>query len=248
MNIQVALFIPCYIDQFYPHIAIATYQLLQKLGVEVVYPSGQTCCGQPMANAGFERYAQNTSTHFVDLFHEYEYIVGPSASCVLHIREHLHQHPDKQKSEHVKTHIYEICDFLYNVLEVHEWDLAFDHKVGLHLSCHGLRGMRLAQSSERVLPYFSIMRSLLENVPGIDLVELSRRDECCGFGGTFAVSEEAVSVKMGKDRLQDHLQHEVEIVTGGDVSCLMHLEGISKRQKYPLKFMHISEILNESKR
>ncbi len=244
---KVALFVPCYIDQFYPQVAIATYKLLTKLGMEVVVPDSQTCCGQPMANAGFERYAEKTSRHFIEVFQDFEYIVGPSGSCVLHIKEHLHENAQAAHAKHVKDHVYELCDFLTNILEVDSWDTPFKHKVGLHLSCHGLRGMRLAQSSERVLPDYSIMKNLLGKVPEIELVELSRRDECCGFGGTFAVSEEAVSVKMGKDRLKDHLDQGVEIVTGGDVSCLMHLEGISSRQQHPLTFMHIAEILNESK-
>ena len=144
----------------------------------------------------------------------------------------------------VRAKTYELCEFLVDVLKVEHIEAEFPHKVGLHLSCHGLRGMRLGQSSEIVGQDFSKMRGLLEKVKGIELIELDRKDECCGFGGTFAVTEEAVSVKMGKDRVADHVRHGAEVLTGGDMSCLMHLGGIISRKDQPLKVMHIAEILN----
>ena len=123
---------------------------------------------------------------------------------------------------------------------------SFPHKVGLHKSCHGLRGLKLGSCSEKVEPHFSIEEELLKEVQGLELMSLNRKDECCGFGGTFSVFEEAISVKMGKDKIQDHLDNGVEVITGADHSCLMHLEGLINRNKQPIKVMHIAEILNSS--
>lgn len=241
---KIGLFIPCYVDQFYPSAGIATYQLLTKLGLEVIYPSGQTCCGQPMANSGFEHLTQGCNQLFADQFENFDYIVSPSGSCVLHIKEHLHLTNADQKATEIRSKVYELVEFLTDILKVDTLKAKFPFKVGLHQSCHGQRGLFLSQMSELTAPFFSKPQQLLSQVEGLELVELSRDDECCGFGGTFCVVEEAVSVKMGKDRVQDHLQHGAEYITGSDLSCLMHLEGILKRQKSPLKVIHIAEILN----
>ena len=131
-----------------------------------------------------------------------------------------------------------------DILDVKDINSSFPHRVGLHQSCHGQRGLKLAQMSELVAPDFSKPRGLLQMVRGLELIDLDRKDECCGFGGTFCVSEEAVSVKMGKDRIADHLQYGAEYITANDMSCLMHLEGILKRQKSLTKVIHIAEILN----
>ncbi|MBT28405.1 MAG: Fe-S oxidoreductase [Thalassobius sp.] len=241
---KVALFIPCYVDQFYPNVGIATLELLEKLGVEVDFPLDQTCCGQPMANSGCETDGIGAANLFVENFKDYDYIVGPTGSCVLHVRDHFNKIQQTEEVKKVRAKTYELCEFLVDVLKVEHIEAEFPHKVGLHLSCHGLRGMRLGQSSEIVGQDFSKMRGLLEKVKGIELIELDRKDECCGFGGTFAVTEEAVSVKMGKDRVADHVRHGAEVLTGGDMSCLMHLGGIISRKDQPLKVMHIAEILN----
>ena len=233
---KVALFIPCYIDQFYPNVGIATLELLEKLGCEVVYPENQTCCGQPMANSGYEHLTKNCNHLFQQNFNDFDFIVAPSGSCTLHIKEHI---PLKGK-------IYELVEFITDVLKVDKIEGSFPHKIGLHQSCHGLRGLHLAQMSELNAPAFSKPEQLLRNIQGLELVELSRKDECCGFGGTFCVTEEAVSVRMGLDRVNDHLSKGVEYITGGDTSCLMHMEGIIKRQKLNLKTIHIAEILNNS--
>ena len=239
----VGLFIPCYIDQFYPQVAVATLQLLEKLGVNVVYPERQTCCGQPMANSGFEHLTHTTNDLFVKNFSEFDHIVSPSGSCVLHIKDHLHS-----KNEHdcarIRTNIMELTEFLTDVLHVEKLNASFKHKVGLHQSCHGQRGLKLSQMSELVASPFSKSEKLLNMVTGLQLIPLSRKDECCGFGGTFCVSEEAVSVKMGKDRIADHVLHQAEYITGSDISCLMHLEGILRRQKSKVKVVHIAEVLN----
>ncbi|RDV13510.1 (Fe-S)-binding protein [Pontibacter diazotrophicus] len=240
----VGLFIPCYVDQFYPNAAIATLELLEKLGVNVVYPSRQTCCGQPMANSGFEHLTKESNNQFIENFRDFDYIVAPSGSCVLHMKEHLHSGKYPNETEAMRGKVYELIEFLTDILKVDKLKARFPHKVGLHQSCHGQRGLKLAQMSELVAPAFSKPEQLLSMVEGLELIELTRKDECCGFGGTFCVAEEAVSVKMGKDRVMDHLQHEAAYITGADMSCLMHMEGILRRQKSSVKVVHIAEILN----
>jgi L-lactate dehydrogenase complex protein LldE len=242
---RVGLFIPCYVDQFYPQVGIATLQLLEKFGCEVVYPPGQTCCGQPMANSGFGHLTQGCNDLFIKNFSSFDYIVAPSGSCVLHIKEHLHggHAGTHDAAAQIRGKIYELVEFLTDVVKVQQLDAEFPHKVGLHQSCHGQRGLKLAQMSELMAPPFSKPERLLKLVKGIELVELDRKDECCGFGGTFCVAEEAVSVKMGKDRVADHLHHGAEYITAADMSCLMHLEGILRRQKSPVQVRHIAEIL-----
>lgn len=240
---KVGLFIPCYIDQFYPGAAIATLQLLERLGIDVVYPGGQTCCGQPMANSGFERYAGGCMDILVKNFSGVDYIVVPSGSCALHMKEQLgHVRKDNDTSP-FHSRIFELTEFLIDVLGVQHLDACFPRRVGIHLGCHGQRGLKLSQMSELVAPPFSKPHQLLRMVKGIELLEQDRPDECCGFGGTFCVFEESVSVKMGKDRVADHIKHGAEVITSTDMSCLMHLEGILKRQKSPVQIMYLAEIL-----
>lgn len=241
----VGLFIPCYVNQFYPRAAIATMQLLEKLGFEVTYPLNQTCCGQPMANSGFQHLTQQCDDLFIDQFSQgFDYIVAPSASCVLHVKDHLHSDTQKEKAENIRGRIYELVEFLTDVAKVEKLNASFPHRVGLHNSCHGLRGLHLSQMTELNAPPFSKSMQLLNMVEGLEVVDLDRSDECCGFGGTFCVSEEAVSVKMGKDRVSDHERNGAEYITSSDLSCLMHLEGLISRNKSPLKVIHIAEILN----
>jgi len=241
---RVGLFIPCYVDQFYPGAAVATLQLLEKLGVEVVYPPNQTCCGQPMANSGFEHLTHGCNELFIKNFAEFDYIVAPSGSCVLHIRDHLHDDKQEEKALNIRTKVWELTSFLTDVLKVKSLPAKFPHKVGMHQSCHGQRGLHISSMSELVAPEYSKPGSLLAMVEGIEVIHLNRVDECCGFGGTFCVVEEAVSVKMGKDRVADHLDHGAEYITGVDMSCLMHMEGILKREGSKVKVLHIAEILN----
>lgn len=241
---KVGLFIPCYVDQFYPQVAIATLQLLEKLGVDVSYPSNQTCCGQPMANAGFEKLTKGCDELFVKNFAAFDYIVCPSGSCTLHIKEHLHDEQNEAAATGIRKKVYELTEFMVDVLQVERLEASFPHKVGMHQSCHGQRGLKISQMSELVAAPFSKPGKLLQLVKGIELIELSRSDECCGFGGAFCVFEEAVSAKMGKDRVADHINHGAEFITAADMSCLMHMEGILKRQKSKVQVKHIAEILN----
>jgi len=242
---KVGLFIPCYIDQFYPQVGIATLQLLEKAGCEVSFPMNQTCCGQPMANSGFAALSKGCDQNFVDNFSGFEYIVAPSGSCVLHIKEHLHG-ADEEKVNYIRSHIYELTEFLVDVLQLENLEANFPHKVGLHISCHGQRGLHLSSMSELMEPAFSKPEKLLGMVKGLELTKPKRPDECCGFGGTFCVFEEAVSVKMGKDRIAEHAANDVAFITAADTSCLMHLEGILKRNNSTTKTIHIAEILNSS--
>ncbi len=229
----------------YPSAAIATLELLQKLGMDVSYPAKQTCCGQPMANSGYEHLTQSCNDLFVENFSGFDYIVAPSASCVLHIKDHLHS-KDEAAAKEIRSKVYELVEFLTDVLKIESLDAHFPHKVGIHQSCHGLRGLHLAQMSELVASDFSKPRKLLNMVNGLEITDLDRVDECCGFGGLFCIAEEAVSVKMGKDRVADHSKHGAQYITSPDLSCLMHMEGILQRNKSNVKIIHIAEILNSS--
>jgi len=240
----VGLFIPCYVNQLYPNAAIATLQLLEKLGVTVVYPNDQTCCGQPMANSGFQHLTEETDELFVKNFSGFDYIVAPSASCVLHVKDHLHSKKDPAAAIEIRSKVFELVEFLTDILKVEKLNARFPHRVSIHHSCHGLRGLFLSQMSELNAPPFSKPEKLLSMVEGLELVSLDRPDECCGFGGTFCVSEEAVSTKMGLDRVADHVKNGAEYITSSDLSCLMHMEGVLNRQKSAVRVVHIAEILN----
>jgi L-lactate dehydrogenase complex protein LldE len=243
----IGLFIPCYVNQFYPNAAIATVKLLEKLGLNVVYPVDQTCCGQPMANSGFGHLTHDCDELFVNNFSGFDYIVAPSASCVLHVKQHLHSDTRQNDATEIRGKIFELVEFLTDVLKIEKLNARFPHRVGIHHSCHGLRGLYLSQMSELNAPPFSKPEKLLKMVEGLELITLDRPDECCGFGGTFCVSEEAVSVKMGKDRVADHEKNGADYITSSDLSCLMHMEGLINRNKSGVKVLHIAEILNSER-
>jgi len=242
---RVGLFIPCYIDQFYPDVGLATVELLERVGCEVDFPEAQTCCGQPMANTGCWSDAKPLAVRFLEIFGKYEAVVCPSGSCVAMVTHHYDEFLDGRAGfEELKQKTYELTQFLTDVRPLERLDgVRFPYRVGLHNSCHGLRELRLGSSSERMVPAFSKARQLLELVNGLQLVDLKRNDECCGFGGTFAVTEEAVSCMMGLDRIDDHEQAGAEVMTAGDMSCLMHLEGLLRRQKKSIRVMHLAQIL-----
>jgi L-lactate dehydrogenase complex protein LldE len=240
----IGLFVPCYVDQFYPQAAVATLELLEQLGCQVVFPKAQTCCGQPLANSGMEREARPIYEHFVRTFAGFDYVVCPSGSCTHHVSHHYDTLEQTPAVKSIRERTRELADFLVNVLGVKDLNARFPHRVGIHQSCHGLRGLGLGQPSERVGPAFSYYHYLLSMVRDLEVVPLDRADECCGFGGTFSVDQPALSAKMGRDRLADHERNGVEVITAGDMSCLMHLEGLIRREKRPLKVMHFAEILN----
>lgn len=241
---KVGLFIPCYINAVYPNVGVASYKLLKHLGLDVDYPLDQTCCGQPMANAGFENEAVELAKRFDRLFKNYDYIVGPSASCVVFVRDHygniLKREPHACQTE---SRIYDICEFIHDIVKPTSLGSEFPHKVSIQNSCHGVRLMHLSAPSERNIPYYNKLRDLLELVKGIEVVEPERPDECCGFGGMFAVEEHAVSGQMGRDKVHRHLDTGAEYIVGADSSCLMHQTGIINREKLPIKTIHMVEIL-----
>ncbi len=245
---RVALFIPCYVDQFYPHVGMATITVLEHFGIRAEFPPAQTCCGQPMANSGCMDEARPLAKKFVDTFDGYDYVVAPSGSCVSMVRNHYDHlcDPDDQKSAAVRKRTMELSEFLTQVLKVDTIKGRFPHQVGLHQSCHGLRELRLGPSSEVMKPREGMMESLISPLEGIRFSKLSRNDECCGFGGTFAVAEEAVSCMMGDDRINDHINAGTEVLTAGDMSCLMHLQGIIRRRKVPMRVLHFAEIMAEA--
>ena len=220
---KIGLFIPCYINAVYPEVGVASYKLLKSLGLDVDYPLDQTCCGQPMANAGFEHESAGLALRMEELFRSYDYVVGPSASCVAFVKEN---HPGiLEKAGHVcmnSKKIYDICEFLHDIVKVKELKAEFPHKVSIHNSCHGVRELHLSSPSERNIPYFSKLRDL---------------------GGMFAIEEPEVSVCMGRDKVKDHMSTGAEYITGADSSCLMHMEGVIKRDNLPIKTIHIVEIL-----
>ncbi|MBA4020640.1 MAG: Fe-S oxidoreductase [Pirellula sp.] len=241
---QVGLFIPCYVDQLFPRVGMATVEILERVGCRVEFPRLQTCCGQPMANTGCTEETRPLAERFLEIFAPYEYVVAPSGSCVAMVRHHYEEYlAGKPGFAELKAKTFELCEFLVDVVGLKQLDVRFPHKVGLHQSCHGLRELRLGSASELVGKSFGKAQQLLELVEGLQLTTLKRPDECCGFGGTFAVAEEAVSCMMGEDRVFDHEQAGTQVLTANDMSCLMHLQGIIRRDKKPIRVMHVAEIL-----
>jgi L-lactate dehydrogenase complex protein LldE len=242
---KIGLFVPCYVDSFFPEVAIATLQLLERLDIEVVYPLDQTCCGQMMANSGSQKDAAGAEALFVENFKAFEHVVTPSGSCAYHVREHLDAIPQTAEVVHVRHSTFELVEFLHDVLNVQTFPWAeFPHRVGLHNSCSTLRGLRTAKASEIDEPFFSKPVALLSNVRGLEFVQLSRPDECCGFGGTFSIFEEPVSAKMGYDKVVDHRDAGAEYIASADMSCLMHQKGCAERLGLDIRFIHIAQILN----
>ena len=199
---KIGLFIPCYVDVVYPQVGVATYKLLKHLGLDVTYPLNQTCCGQPMANAGFEKQAIPLAEKFEDMFKEFDYVVGPSVSCTAFIKIN---YPRLQEGRHECTtsnKIMDVVEFLHDVVKVDHPLGTFPHKVSLHNSCHGVRELGLSSPSEEHVTPFNKIKDLLNLVEGIQVLEPELPDECCGFGGMFSVEETAVSAQMGLDKVQ----------------------------------------------
>lgn len=242
---SVALFVPCYIDQLYPDVAIATLELLERLGLDVVYPQGQTCCGQPMANTGCSADAEPVARRLVELFEPYDTVVCPSASCVSMVRNHYGEYfgADDPGYNKVRNSTYELCEYLHDIIKLDSLDVRFPHTVSLHQSCHGLRELRLASSSESMDVRPDKVRNLLSLVNDLQWAATTRVDECCGFGGTFSVNEADVSVSMGRDRVAEHVAVDSEVIVSADMSCLMHMQGLIRRQKTPIRVMHVAQVL-----
>ena len=248
---KIGLFIPCYVDALYPEVGVSTLRLLRSLGLDVDYPEKQTCCGQPMGNAGFERMAVPLAKKFDELFIGYDYVVAPSASCAAYVKlfhpRLLSNDADRTNKPHeceAAGKTMDLVEFLHDVVKVESLPAKFPHKVSVHNSCHGVRELGLSSPSERNIPRFNKIIDLLKLVEGIEIVEPERPDECCGFGGMFAVEEQAVSVRMGLEKVRRHMATGAEYITGPDSSCLMHMQGVAQKQGLDIKFIHVAQILS----
>ncbi|MEV8523761.1 (Fe-S)-binding protein [Streptomyces sp. NPDC052000] len=241
---RVALFVTCVNDAVYPATGIATVKLLERLGVEVDFPAGQTCCGQPQYNTGYRRETEPLVRRMGRVFDGYDHVVTPSGSCAAMVRDSYPRIGHKAAAEgrgaelgeiarSLGPRVYELSEFLVDVLGVTDVGAYFPHTVTYHPSCHGLRTLGLGDRPRR----------LLEAVKGLELRELPGADECCGFGGTFAVKNPDVSAAMGTDKVAHAASTGAEVLCGADNSCLMHIGGILHRQDAPLRALHIAEIL-----
>ena len=247
---KVGLFIPCYVDAVYPEVGLATWKLLKHLGIDVTYPEKQTCCGQPMANAGFEKQAIPLAEKFEEKFKDFDYVVAPSVSCTAFIKFNYPRLLGGKTAQSNEVHECEtakkcmdVVEFLHDVVKVDRRLGTFPHKVSLHNSCHGVRELGLSSPSEEHVNKFNKIKDLLQLVDGIDVIEPERPDECCGFGGMFSIEETAICAQMGKDKVERHMQTGAEYITGPDCSCLMHMAGVAKKQGLNIQFKHVVEIL-----
>lgn len=237
---RVALFITCFNDTLFPETGIAMTRLLERLGCDVTFPLEQTCCGQMHYNTGYQREALPLIRHFVNVFGEAEVVVSPSASCVGMVREQYphaaeqsHDAPLAAAVEALVPRVYELSEFLTDVLGREDVGAYFPHRVTYHPTCHSLRGLRVGDRPLR----------LLRAVRGIDLVELPDASECCGFGGTFAVKNADTSQAMLADKVRAVLDTKAEMVCAADNSCLMHIGGALSRQRTGVRPLHLAEIL-----
>ncbi|GAA4881027.1 (Fe-S)-binding protein [Saccharopolyspora cebuensis] len=235
---RVALFATCLGDTLFPEAPKATARLLERLGVEVEFPMAQTCCGQMHTNTGYRRQAKSSVRSYVEAFADYDAIVAPSGSCAGSVR---HQHAlvaagDRRLSravERTSPRTYELSEFLVDVLGVTDVGAYFPHRVTYHPTCHSSRLLRVGDRPLR----------LLRAVRSLDLAELPHADECCGFGGTFALKNPDVSVAMGADKARHAAETGAEVLCAGDSSCLMHIGGLLSRQRSGVRVLHLAEIL-----
>lgn len=238
---KVGLFIPCYVDAVYPEVGMAAWRLLRHLGLDVTYPEGQTCCGQPMANAGFEGQAVPLARKFEALFRDFDYVLAPSVSCTAFVRLN---YPGLIPHEcTVAAKAMDMVEFLHDVVRPQGPLGRFPYRVSLHNSCHGVRELGLSSPSEQNIPRFNKIKDLLGLVEGIEVVEPERPDECCGFGGMFSVEEPAVSQRMGCDKVRRHAATGAQYVTGPDSACLMQLSASARKLGLDIGFKHVVEIL-----
>ncbi|MFF8726684.1 (Fe-S)-binding protein [Streptomyces sp. NPDC015171] len=241
---RVALFLTCVNDTLYPDTGRAVVKLLTRLGVDVDFPTAQTCCGQAHYNTGYRHEAEPLARNFSDVFGEYDAIVTPSGSCAAMVRELYPRMGERARAEGrgdllartlapVVPKTYELTEFLVDVLGVTDVGACYPHRVTYHPTCHGLRGLGLGDRPLR----------LLGAVRGLELVELPGAEECCGFGGTFALKNPDVSAAMGADKVRGAESTGAEVLCAADNSCLMHLGGTMTRLGTELRPVHIAEIL-----
>nr|WP_239028397.1 (Fe-S)-binding protein [Pseudonocardia acidicola] len=234
------MFVTCLADALYPDVGKATVTLLERLGHEVVFPAAQTCCGQMHVNTGYQREALPLVRHHVETFEPYDVIVAPSGSCVGSVR---HQHtmvarragdePLAARAEAVAARTYELSELLIDVLGVEDVGAYYPHRVTYHPTCHSLRMLRVGDKPLR----------LLRRVRGMTLLELPEADQCCGFGGTFAVKNADTSTAMLADKMRNALDTGAEFTTAGDSSCLMHIDGGLRRLRSGTTTVHLAQIL-----
>jgi L-lactate dehydrogenase complex protein LldE len=222
--VRIALFITCFNDTLFPATGRAVVEVLERLGHEVAFPEGQTCCGQMHGNTGYTDHGSALVQRWERVFDGFDVVVSPSASCVGYVREHVPS---------ARGRLYELTEFLVDRLGVTDVGASFPHRVTLHPTCHSLRLLRVGDRPSR----------LLSAVRGIDLVELPDAEECCGFGGTFAVKNADTSMAILSDKLRRVLDTRAEVCTSADNSCLMHIGGALRRQREGVRTMHLAEIL-----
>lgn len=235
MNIQ--LFIPCFVDQLYPDTGFNMVKVLEKSGCTVSYNTAQTCCGQPAFNAGFWDEAKSVCIKFLKDFSGSDYIVTPSASCSGFVRNYYGKLFENSSLHHevqdISKRIFEFSEFMLRVLKVEDVGATLNGKATYHDSCAGLRECKIKEEP----------RKLLSHVKGLTLTEMNDVETCCGFGGTFAVKFEAISVGMGEQKVENALATGADYLISTDISCLMHLQGYIKQKGYSLKTMHLADVL-----
>lgn len=237
---RVALMVTCVNDAMFPGTGRAVVDLLTRLGVDVEFPTAQTCCGQPMVNTGYLDEAVPVVRTFVSAFEGYDAVVAPSGSCAGSAR-HQHRLVAERSGDpglvtaaaEVSPKVYELSEYLVDVLGVTDVGAYFPHRVTYHPTCHSLRLLGVGDRPRR----------LLEAVRGLTLVDLPGAEECCGFGGTFAVKNADVSVAMGADKARHVRETGAEVLVAGDNSCLMHVGGLLSRERSGVRVMHLAEVL-----
>lgn len=234
---KVQLFIPCFVDQLYPQTAFNMVKVLQKAGCEVQYNTNQTCCGQPAFNAGFWDEAKAVCKKFIADFDTADYVVAPSASCVGFVRNYypklFEDAAVHEKVVHLSKRVYEFTEFLTTILKIDNFDARLDGIATYHDSCAALRECKIKEAP----------RKLLSQVKGLELIEMAETDTCCGFGGTFAVKFDGISVAMADQKITHALATKADFIISTDLSCLMHLDGFIKGKGHPIKTMHIADVL-----
>jgi L-lactate dehydrogenase complex protein LldE len=237
MAFKVSLFVPCFVDQLLPQVALDTVNVLRRIGCEVSFPEDQTCCGQPAFNSGYWDEARPCAQRFLRVFRDAEHIVCPSGSCTTMVRvfypELLASSSEHDDAVALGQRTFELSEFLVKVAGVTDVGAKFPHSVTYHASCHGLRELNLRDEPLQ----------LLRKVKGLQLVDMLRFDECCGFGGTFATKFASISVAMGTSKAENIAVTGAEFVTAIDPSCLMHVQGILGKRGDKAKTIHLASIL-----
>lgn len=238
---RVSLFIPCYVDLINPEVGVSVVRVLRSLGVEVIYPEGQTCCGQPAFNSGFFEETKSVARHFLDVFEEedYDYIVTPSGSCATMVS---HYYPfvfkelpeERERSEAFGHRVRELSDFLVNVLGVKDLGARCEGKAVFHTGCHQRRELGVLEEP----------LELLRNVSDLALLDWENEELCCGFGGTFSVKMPEVSTAMADEKIKALEKSGADTLISCDSSCLMHLKGRLKRTGHDTRILHLAQVLD----